>query len=61
MSSPRPQIALTQVQRLALNTSLHAAIKVLRQDAAGLTRYLEEQAAANPHLRLDHEPPATGD
>ncbi len=52
----RQSIRLTQTQRLALNTSLQASISVLRSDAAGLTRYLEEQAAQNPHLRLDPPP-----
>ena len=52
----RPQLQLTQTQRLALNTSLQASISVLRMDATGLTRYLEEQAAENPHLRLGPAP-----
>lgn len=52
MNARRPRLGLTQTQRLSLNTSLHAAISVLRSDAEGLTRYLEEQAADNPHLRL---------
>ncbi|MCF8512263.1 MAG: RNA polymerase factor sigma-54 [Rhodobacteraceae bacterium] len=47
-----PRILIAQQQRLALNTSLHAAIRLLRSDTAGLTRYLEEQTAENPHLRL---------
>ena len=54
-----PQLALKQTQRLALNATLGASIQLLRSDAAGLTRYLEEQAASNPHLRLD-PPPAPG-
>ena len=52
MNTRRPRLGLTQTQRLSLNTSLHASISVLRSDAEGLTRYLEEQAADNPHLRL---------
>ena len=56
MRSTRPGITVTQTQKLALNTSLFAAITLLRCDAAGLTRYLEEQATANPHLRLDPAP-----
>lgn len=48
----RPRIVIAQQQRLALNTGLTAAIRLLRSDAAGLTRYLEEQAATNPHIRL---------
>jgi len=51
--APRSRITVTQTQRLQLNTSLQAAIQMLRADAAGLTRYLEEQADQNPHLRLD--------
>jgi RNA polymerase sigma-54 factor len=50
------RIGLTQTQRLALNTSLQASIALLRCDAAGLTRYLEEQAGENPHLRLGPPP-----
>ena len=56
MRSPQQRIGLTQTQRLALNTSLQASIAILRTDAAGLTRYLEEQAAENPHLRLEPPP-----
>ncbi len=54
-----PQLALKQTQRLALNATLGASIQLLRTDAAGLTKYLEDQAATNPHLRLD-PPPAPG-
>ncbi|MDB5664314.1 RNA polymerase factor sigma-54 [Cypionkella sp.] len=56
MRSPQQRIGLTQTQRLELNTSLQASIAILRTDAAGLTRYLEEQAAENPHLRLEPPP-----
>lgn len=56
MRSPQQSLGLTQTQRLALNPSLQASIAILRNDAAGLTRYLEEQAAENPHLRLDPAP-----
>ena len=60
--SQRQRIVIAQQQRLALNTSLHTAIRLLRSDTAGLTRYLEEQAAENPHLRLSApEAPAPGD
>lgn len=60
--SQRPRIVIAQQQRLALNTSLHASIRLLRSDTAGLTRYLEEQAAENPHLRLiPPQPAAFGD
>ena len=54
-----PHLALKQTQRLALNATLGASIRMLRIDAAGLTKYLEDQAATNPHLRLD-PPPAPG-
>ncbi|MDB5658959.1 MAG: FAD-dependent pyridine nucleotide-disulfide oxidoreductase [Cypionkella sp.] len=56
MRSPQQRIGLTQTQRLELNISLQASIAILRTDAAGLTRYLEEQAADNPHLRLEPPP-----
>lgn len=60
--SQRPRILIAQQQRLALNASLATSIRVLRSDAAGLTRYLEEQAAENPHLRLAAPPaPEAGD
>lgn len=60
--SQRQRIQIAQQQRLALNASLSASIRFLRGDAAGLTRYLEEQAADNPHLRLvPPEAPALGD
>ena len=54
--SQRPRITVTQTQRLQLNLGLHAAIRLLRADAAGLTRYLEEVAAENPALKLDPPP-----
>lgn len=54
--SQRPRITVTQTQRLQLNMGLQAAIRMLRSDAAGLTRYLEEQAAENPALKLDPPP-----
>jgi RNA polymerase sigma-54 factor len=60
--SQRQRIVIAQQQRLALNTSLHTAIRLLRSDTAGLTRYLEEQVAENPHLRLlAPEAPTPGD
>lgn len=58
MSQQRPRIIIAQQQRLALNASLQASIRLLRSDTAGLTRYLEEQAAENPHLRLVPPDPA---
>ena len=58
----RPQLLVTQTQRLQLNTGLQTALKFLRADAAGLTRYLEEIAAKNPHLVLAPPPlPAPGE
>lgn len=50
--SNRNRTTITTTQRLQLNLSLAASIRILAQDATGLTMYLEEQAAANPHLRL---------
>lgn len=47
---------MQQTQRLSLNTGLATAIRILRADAAGLSRYLEEQAAENPHLVLGQAP-----
>jgi len=54
--SQRPRIQVTQTQRLRLNTGLQTSLQLLRADAAGLMRYLEEQAAENPHLRLEPPP-----
>ena len=51
-----PRITVTQTQRLQLNLGLQAAIRLLRADAAGLTRFLEEQAADNPVLALSAPP-----
>ena len=48
----RSRLNLTTTQRMALNTGLMTAIQTLRADALGLTRYLEEAAAANPALIL---------
>ena len=53
-----PRINITQIQRLQLNMSLHSSIRMLRYDAAGLTRYLAEASADNPYLRLDPAPVA---
>ncbi|MGQ0563452.1 MAG: RNA polymerase factor sigma-54 [Gemmobacter sp.] len=57
----RPRTEIRQTQRLALSLGLAASIHVLRQDASGLTLYLEEQAAANPWLRLEPTPPPPGE
>lgn len=48
----RSRITVQQTQRLTLTTTLAASIRLLRSDAAGLSRYLEEQAAENPNLVL---------
>lgn len=48
----RSRITVQQTQRLTLTTTLAASIRLLRADAAGLSRYLEEQAAENPNLVL---------
>ncbi len=48
----RSRISIQQTQRLKLTQGLAASIRVLRSDALGLSRYLEEQAAENPQLVL---------
>lgn len=57
----RTRIGVTQTQRLALSTSLHTALRVLRADAGGLARYLEEQAAEIPALVLGQAAPEPGE
>lgn len=57
--STRQRIGVSTRQRLSLTAGLHASIRVLKADAAGLTRYLEEQAAENPALLL--RPAAAGE
>jgi RNA polymerase sigma-54 factor len=54
--STRARLNVSTTQRMALNTGLVAAINTLRADALGLTRYLEEAAAANPALLLNPSP-----
>lgn len=54
--SQRPSITVTQSQRLQLNLGLQASIRLLKADAAGLTRYLQEAAAENPALVLEPPP-----
>lgn len=49
----RQHLSVTQTQTLSLTTGLLASIKMLRTDAAGLTRFLEEHAAENPYLALE--------
>lgn len=53
----RQRIGLEQSQKLQLNTSLQASIGLLRMDAGGLTRFLEEQAARNPFLQISDPSP----
>ncbi|MDX5393481.1 MAG: hypothetical protein LPJ86_06625 [Caulobacteraceae bacterium] len=53
----RSRISVQQTQRLTLTTKLATSIRILRADAAGLSRYLEEQAAENPQLLLARPPP----
>lgn len=48
----RSRISVHQTQRMALTTGLATSIRILRADAAGLSRYLEEQAAENPQIIL---------
>ncbi|WP_137110011.1 RNA polymerase factor sigma-54 [Rhodobacter sp. SY28-1] len=48
----RNRISVLQTQRMALTTGLATSIRILRADAAGLSRYLEEQAAENPQIIL---------
>jgi RNA polymerase sigma-54 factor len=55
----RNRITIQQTQRLTLTTSLATSMKILRADAGGLSRYLEEQAAENPSLVLSR--PGTAD
>jgi RNA polymerase sigma-54 factor len=48
----RNRISVHQTQRMALTTGLATSIRILRADAAGLSRYLEEAAAENPQIIL---------
>lgn len=48
----RNRISVQQTQRMALTTGLATSIRILRADAAGLSRYLEEAAAENPQIIL---------
>jgi len=52
----RQTTRLSISQKLQLNGSLSTSIRVLRFDASGLTRYLEEQAEVNPHVVLTPAP-----
>ena len=48
----RNRISVQQTQRMALTTGLATSIRILRADAAGLSLYLQEQAAENPQIIL---------
>ena len=48
----RNRITIQQSQRLTLTASLAASMSILRSDAEGLNRYLEDQASENPSLLL---------
>nr|WP_301458270.1 RNA polymerase factor sigma-54 [Pseudorhodobacter sp.]MDN5786903.1 RNA polymerase factor sigma-54 [Pseudorhodobacter sp.] len=61
MPRSTPSLKQTQIQRLRLNTALASSIRILRFDASGLTRYLEEQARDNPFLTLETAQPAPGE
>jgi RNA polymerase sigma-54 factor len=52
----RNRISIQQTQRLSLTTRMTTSIGILRADALGLTRYLEEQAAENPQILLGRPP-----
>ena len=58
---PGTKIGVVQTQRLQLSASLQASLRVLRADAAGLARYLEEQAAEIPALSLQVAQPPAGE
>lgn len=52
----RNRVTVQQTQRMALTTGLLTSIRILRADAAGLTKQLEEMAAENPQLVLTRPP-----
>lgn len=56
----RQRIGITQTQRMQLNAALQASIALMRMDAGGLTRFLEEQAARNPYLQVEAPPVVPG-
>jgi RNA polymerase sigma-54 factor len=56
----RQRIGLSQNQRLQLNAGLQTAMSLLRMDAGGLTRYLEEQADGNAFLAVEAPPVEPG-
>jgi RNA polymerase sigma-54 factor len=49
----RQSISQNTSQRLTLHTGLFTSIRLLKADASGLSRYLEEAAAENPHLVVE--------
>jgi RNA polymerase sigma-54 factor len=49
----RQSISQNTSQRLTLHTGLLTSIRLLKTDASGLSRYLEEHAAENPHLVVE--------
>lgn len=57
----RTGMRVSQTHRLALTSSLRTVLRVLKMDAAGLVRYLEEQAADLPALTLLPFRPALGE
>lgn len=55
------RIGVTATQKLRLTASLQASLRVLRADALGLARYLEEQAAEIPALIVGPAPVVLGE
>ena len=49
----RQSISQNTSQRLTLHHGLMTSIRLLKTDASGLSRYLEEAAAENPHLVVE--------
>lgn len=54
----RQSISQNTSQRLTLHTGLLTSIRLLKTDATGLSRYLEEQAVENPHLLVERRAPS---
>lgn len=52
----RQRIGISQSQRLQLNMGLTTSIRILGLDAPELARFLEEQSATNPTLRIEPPP-----
>ncbi|HMO71999.1 MAG TPA: RNA polymerase sigma-54 factor [Paracoccaceae bacterium] len=57
----RSRPSLTATTGLTLSQGLRSVAQILRLDAVGLTRYLEEQAGENPALVLAPPAPPPGD